>query len=145
MNNFLWLIIKIFLQTKSQILNYTRWSCYRVESSSNRETGIPAVRSFGILEIRYQRWDIRMGRWEIGQRLLKVGNWPKPKSYEYELIDSNYLHFISFEKFHTLGVERRAGAELHKLLEKLNKNIIFDANFYQHSDLFAKGEFLYFL
>ena len=60
-----------------------------LQSQARKETElseIPAVRD-------------GKGWWDMGHRLLNMGNWPKPNSCEYELIESNYQHSISFEKF----------------------------------------------
>ena len=64
---------------------------------------ISAVRSFGFRTNR-SLGDSRseMGRWGNGTWNISfwtcLGNWPNPNDYECELVESDYLSYISFEK-----------------------------------------------
>ena len=49
------------------------------------------------LEIRNGTCETWKGAFGLG--LVKMGNWPESNSYECELMESDYLPFISFEKF----------------------------------------------
>ena len=51
----------------------------------------------GVFEIQNLKWDMGNRKWDNGLGLVKIG--PEPNNYECELIESDYLPSISFEKF----------------------------------------------
>ena len=57
----------------------------------------------GVLEIRNWKWDMGNRKWDIGLGLLKMVHCLKSNNYECELMESDYLPYISFEKFRVGG------------------------------------------